>query len=128
MKRITVAMLKRMGACSDEVDTFTREWPRGCAPTEQNILRALDLGLNVYWFADRALTAPAWTEYEKATDSALAEYDKAKDSAWAEYEKAKDSAWAEYEKATDSAWAEYNKTIDSALAELLSDPKNWKGA
>ena len=106
MKRITVAMLKRMGACSDEVDTFKREWPRGCAPNKKNILRAQELGLSVDWFIDRALTGSALAEYKKATAPALAEFRKAKAPAWAEYNKAEASAWA----------------------AILSDPKNWKGA
>ena len=115
MKRITVAMLKRMGACSDEVDTFEREWPCGCAPTKKNILRAQELGLNVDWFMDRALTASARAEFNKAIAPARAEYKKAADLAWAEYKKAIAPAWAEFQKAT-----------ATVLASAMSNPKNWK--
>ena len=64
--KITAAMLRRMGACEEQVAAFEEEWPDGADVTEKNALRAVALGLDVDWLATRVLNGAALEQYDKA--------------------------------------------------------------
>jgi hypothetical protein len=119
--KITAKMLEDKGACKDQIDIFREEWPRGATVTKKNALRAVELGLDIYWAAERFLTAAAWAEYEKVEAAARVEYNKVTAAAWAEYKKVsakvRAAAWAEYHKVTAAALAKYEKVRAAALAE-----------
>jgi len=87
--RLTAEMLRAREACAGQVATFEDEWPDGVEITETVVRRAVELHLDIDWFAENFLTALA-----------LAEYNKVRAAAWAEYEKAAAAAWAEYQKVT----------------------------
>ena len=128
--RLTAEMLRARNACAGQVATFEDEWPDGVEVTEAVVRRAVELGLDIDWFAQNFLTAAAWAEYYKVTALALAEYDKVRAPARAEYDKVRAPAWAEYQKVTAlalaeydkvraPAWAEYEKVRDAALIAAL---------
>ena len=115
--RLTAEMLRARNACAGQVATFEDEWPDGVEVTEAVVRRAVELGLDIDWFAQNFLTAPARAEYNKMVAAAWAEYNKMVAPAWAEYEKVVAPAAAEYNKMVAPAWAEYNKMVAPAAAE-----------
>ncbi len=121
MKRVTAAQLRELGACEDQVRTVEKHWPRGVPLTGPSINKAMSLGLDVGWFAQAVLGAPAWAEYNKVRAPAWAEYEKVMAPALAEYEKVRATALAEYNKVKAPAWAEYGKVRATALAPLLRE-------
>ena len=71
--RVTADELREMDACDEQVEIVEREWPGGIPVTVPSIRKALRLGLDVGWFAERVLPAPALAEYDKITAPAWAE-------------------------------------------------------
>jgi len=114
MDRITKAFLEaEPKACEDQVAIFCAEWPDGMDITEENILRCIQLSLDVDWFMSEKAGAPAWAEYYKAMAPAWEEYYKTKTTAPA-------PAWEEYYKAMAPARAEeYDKATASAVVRIL---------
>ena len=99
--RITADMLVEQGACEPEVERFREAWPRGALVRWATVQKAARHGFDLYWFARKFLSAPAWAEFDKAEAA----------------------AWAEYNKAVAPAWAEYNKAVAPALWEALQSDK-----
>lgn len=46
---ITVSFLRDNDACEDQVKLFKKLWPQGVPVTANNVLRALEAGLDVDW-------------------------------------------------------------------------------
>ncbi len=65
--------LKEHGACSDQVDLLTAEWPEGATVTRAVLIRAAELGADLDWFANKILPAPALAAYNAARATALAD-------------------------------------------------------
>ena len=91
MKTITLALLEKHGACSDQVALFKKTFGDEVKLTKSNLKIALAADLSFDW-CECLLTDSARAEYEKVCDSARAEYEKVCGPAWAEYEKVCDSA------------------------------------
>lgn len=70
--RVTATMLRRLGACSDQVATVEREWPNGAPVTVATVRKAYRLGLDVDWLANKVLPALALAEYQRVTAAWLA--------------------------------------------------------
>ena len=107
MKRITVELLESIDACPDQVETFSKLFPKGAPVSMRSLAKAQKAGLDVF-FLERLLTGPA-----------LAEYEKVRGPAWAEYRKVRGQARAEFEKIEGLAWAEYEKVVCPALVQAL---------
>ena len=86
--RITERMLLLAGACKDQRDVFARRWPKSATISLAVIRKAAEIGLDLTWFAEKFLkapaekaydeaTAPAWKAYKEATAPALKAYDEA---------------------------------------------------
>ena len=84
MKRITIDWLREHRACGTEV--FKREWPDGCEPTLANLLRAVELGLSLDWFATYWLSTPMKREYEEKLAPIDREYEEKRAAMKREYE------------------------------------------
>ena len=56
--RVTTAELRGKGACESQVLLFKKEWGAGCEVTLPNLLRAVELNLNISWFACNCLPTP----------------------------------------------------------------------
>ena len=64
--KITAEYLRKMGGCEEyQVEVFEEEWPDGARPLLKNLMRCVELGLDLGWFAIECLTVPAWEEYKK---------------------------------------------------------------
>ena len=46
---ITTKKLRECNACEDQVALFEKVFPEGCEPTNENIQKAIDAGLNIDW-------------------------------------------------------------------------------
>lgn len=77
-KKITSRMLQYRDACSEQVDLFKAVFPTGLEVNRQNILRAVEVGLDLVWainffLSDRNLDR--WDEYfllqKEARDAAI---------------------------------------------------------
>ena|SRR3990167_2495079 len=108
--KVTARSLKKLGACADQVTLFRRTFPRGCEPTEANLLKAYEIGLNMYWWTFMVLPAPAWAAHREATAPALAAH-----------RAATAAALAAYEEATAAAWAVYLEALAAALARIIME-------
>ena len=119
--KVTARQLRNKRPCEGQLLIFTREWPKGVEITPQVLQRAVELELDLDWFAYKFLPDPAWEAYEKATAPAWEAYLKAKAPAWEAYEKATASAWEAYLKAKASAWEAYEKATVSALHQIIAE-------
>jgi hypothetical protein len=111
---ITLAQLKKLGACHDQVRLFKELFGKSVEVTESVLLEHVSK-FDLDWIAGKIFSAPALAEYQKVRDAALAEYEKVCDPAFAEYQKVRAPALAEYEKVCAPAWAEYQKVLDLAF-------------
>ena len=66
---ITPRMLEQHGACKDELDIFTDEWPKGVKVTEESCLGAVELRLDIDWVAESFFPNTHWEAYRKAIAS-----------------------------------------------------------
>ena len=116
MSKITVDMLRKVAACTSQIQLFEQLFPEGVTPT---VALCVEHASKFDWdFASRKfLLAPALEQYEAASAPALVQYEAAKAQAWAQYEAAKAPAWAQYEAATAPALAQYEAAKDQALAQ-----------
>ncbi len=69
--KVTVALLRKLGASCQGVEDFKRVFPRGAGITWANCLKAAEAHLDIDWFASHFLTAPAREAYEKAVAPAF---------------------------------------------------------
>jgi len=76
---ITLRMLR--GACSEQKRLFKTEWPGGAEATLENVLRAVELGLDMPW-GTRWFPAEARAEYERQEAPIRAEYQRQEASLW----------------------------------------------
>jgi len=74
---ITADQLREANACEEQVKTFEEEWPDGAHITEENILKAYELGLDLHWFAESFLDSPHMDAYDKAMALHRDAYEKA---------------------------------------------------
>ena len=85
---ITSGFLRKFNACEDQIAILESEWPRGVELTLPNLLRAIELGLNIGWLASHLLydqdcydaiylpvTKSAYKEYRRAIGCAKEAYD-----------------------------------------------------
>jgi hypothetical protein len=109
---ITRAWLEDRDACHDQVATFSAEWPDGVEITREALLRAAGLELDLSWFADHVLSAPARQAYRVAFAQALQAYG----VAIAQANQAYDVAIAPARQAYRVAIAPANQAYDVAIA------------
>jgi hypothetical protein len=95
MKKVTATWLRRNNAC--DVEVFEAEWPKGCYPTEKNLLRAAKLGMSLDWFAENWLTPPLDADYRAKRAPLYADYRAKRALLYADYEAKVAPLYADYE-------------------------------
>ena len=112
--KITAAMLRKHGACKEQVEIFRREWPDGAVVNRTNALRAVALELDVNWVALELLSGAALVQYGKVLNAAWSQYQKAEagGAALAACRKAQEAAWAEHYKAVALAFVDAVKKME----------------
>ena len=83
MSKITVDMLRKVAACTSQIQLFEQLFPEGVTPT---VALCVEHASKFDWdFASRKfLLAPALVQYEAAKGQAWVQYEAAKAQAWAE--------------------------------------------
>lgn len=71
---ITSQMLRDANACKDQVLDFENEWPNGAEVNRAGLERAVELGLDINWFASYFLPLEAQKAYRDAEDTARRMY------------------------------------------------------
>ena len=81
-RTLTLATLKRLGACSDQREDFARRFGSSVEVTEELCLSVSDV-FDWAWIAQRALSAPALAEYERVCAPAWTEYERVRAATFA---------------------------------------------
>ena len=76
IKVVTLKWLRRHEACEDQVAIFTKEWGEKAELTEANLLRAVELHLNIDWLAGHFLTEPLRAELQRQRRLMQAEFER----------------------------------------------------
>ena len=155
--RVTLPLLRALGACEDQIDIFEALYPDGVDVAPATVEAAHVAGLNVVWLATsearatrdaasapakaayqaatapakaayRAAVAQAWADYQATIAPAWADYQAAIAPAKADYQAAVDKVWAAYQDATAPVWADYQAGDWDTLAVLIEDAVRWASA
>ena len=118
--RLTAAMLREHHACEEQVVIFAAEWPAGCEITEATLFRALELGLDIDWFACEFLPAPLLAEYRRQEVPLLAEYKRKIASLLAEYGRQAAPFREEYGRQVTPLWEEFERKVVPLIASLIA--------
>lgn len=71
MKRaITTKWLEEHDACKEEIAVFRKEWGKSAPLTRKNLLRAMQLELNLEWLAAAILAGPVYGTFFATIDKA----------------------------------------------------------
>ena len=92
-RTLTLATLKKKGACKEQVALFRKMFGRSVEITEALCVEHAAV-FSWGWAAENLLTAPAWAKHERVTAAALAECHRVTAPAWAEYDRVTAAAWA----------------------------------
>ena len=68
---ITIKWLKEKNACSDQVELFKKTFGEKATLNLPNLKKAATSGLNIDWFAEHFLSAPALKAYDEARATAF---------------------------------------------------------
>ena len=66
MKTITADMLREHNACTEQYKLFCRTWPKGCKVTLKDCKKAVRLGFDIDWAAQRLLGKAELKAYYEA--------------------------------------------------------------
>jgi len=135
--KITISLLNKIFACSDQQKLFCRVFPLGTTVTLRSLARARKHDLSVHWFCHTMLSDSANARYGTRTTAAYQRYVKVRDAAWETYDKTlgildaegvnpRAVAQEKYGKITDAAWKTYCAVCDRVLVALLKNPANLK--
>ena len=116
---ITLRMLR--GACKPQRAIFKSEWPSGAEATLENVLRAVELGLDLEW-GRRLFSPTARAEYDRRAAGLRAEYEQRDAWLWAGYERQVTPFRAEY----DRQWAALRAEYDRQWAALWDEYQRQK--
>jgi len=93
MDTITVAMLRKVHACEDQVELFERTFGKSARVTLTNCRKAAAAGLDLDWASGQMLSFPAREAYREATAFAWAAYREAWTTPRATHIEAEATAW-----------------------------------
>ena len=85
-RMITAEWLEENKACADAINLFCAEWPDGGEVTQENLVRADALRLNLEWFAKRALPPQVYAECQAQRDTLYADYRDKRDALYADFQ------------------------------------------
>jgi hypothetical protein len=103
-RTLTLATLKKKGACKEQVALFRKMFGRSVEITEALCVEHAAV-FSWGWAAENLLTAAALAEYQRVRAAALAKYQRVMAAALAEFGRVTAAALAEYERVKAAAWA-----------------------
>ena len=120
--RVTVAKLKRLKACDNQVRLFAELFPDGVDVTEA--LCVAHAGkFNRDWAARYLLPAPLRADYESKRVALVADYESKRDALLADYEAKRAPLWADYESKRAPLWADYESKCAALFGRLAEQVK-----
>jgi len=117
---ISVADLEILGACATQVEGFRRAFPKadnGVTVTVENVLKALEAGLDLRWLAMAVFTTPDYVEYRHIKDAACVEYMRVVETAWDAYYDVSNSILAMGDPWRPRAAKRRNRALEASKAE-----------
>ena len=117
---LTTDMLREKNACNYQVTVFEKEWPDGAEITVEAILRAVELELDLDWFARQFLPAPVRKAYNEAMTSAQRAYNEVIAPAQKAYDETIAPTWKAYDEAIVPAWEEDMAPMQEAYNEAIA--------
>jgi len=121
MTTITKTLLRRKGACADQIDKFVELFPEGVVVTETLCIEHASV-FSWDWAASHLLSPPAFAEYNRVTAAALAEYVRVRAAARDEYVPVRvrmtAAARDEYDRVIAAAFAEYVRVTAATFGRL----------
>jgi cell division septum initiation protein DivIVA len=121
-RTLTLATLKKKGACKEQVVLFRKMFGKSVEITEALCVEHAAV-FSWGWAAENLLTAAALAEYQRVRAAALAEYQRVTAAALAECERVTAPAWAEYARVTAAALAEYERVKAATWARAYIGDK-----
>ena len=119
-RTVSVAWLRKHDACKEQVRIYAKAFRRGeVRLTAARIRKAAALGLDLNWYAGRALDAQAWAAHNAACAQAWAAYNAACAQALTAYDAACAQALTAYDAACAQALTAYNAACAQALIKAL---------
>ena len=125
-RTLTLATLKKKGACSEQVALFRKLFGKSVEITEA-LCAEHAKAFSWEWAAGNLLTAAACVEYRHVTAAAWAEYDRVVAPAWAECLRVAAAALEEYKRVAAAACAEYQRVTAAAWARAHISDKRERG-
>lgn len=116
-KPITVKLLRRLGACEDQVTLFRETFGDSVIPTPELAERYGDL-FDIDWLAHEALKAPLWEAYQEAKVPLLKAFVEAAAPLLKAYEEAETPSREVYEEAEAPLLKAYKVGIAKVFIEL----------
>ena len=125
---LTAEMLREKGASCVQVVAFEKEWPDGNEVSATTIERAVELGLDIVWFAEQFL--PAWrTQRETLNDTFWAQVrtlenayralrETRNDTYRAQVRTLEDTFWAQAQTVEDTYWDKVRTLEDTYRAQM----------
>ena len=108
-------------ACDEQREVFVQEWPEGAEATLKNVLRAVELGLDLVWgtrwFTPEALDeflgkrAPLLEAYERQIALILEAYERQIAPLREAYQRQITAIWEAYERQLAPLWLDYQRQI-----------------
>ena len=117
--RVTRESLAALKACPDQLEIFAAEWPDGVEVSEAALLRAVELGLDLQWWASLALPAPLRDECERQVAPLLAEYVRQVAPLLAEYDRQRAPLRDEPHRQVAPLLAEFDRQVALLLWRVL---------
>ena len=84
-------------ACEEQREVFRKEWPEGAEATIENVLWAVELGLDLSW-GERWFTPEALGEYRRQRDPLYKAFERQLAPLYKEYERRRAPLWRAYER------------------------------
>lgn len=74
---LTYAKLEAKSACKNQLELYRANFPDNLKITRKDIMKAKELGLNLYWFAYHFLSYEDWNVFDEAINEDYRTFDKA---------------------------------------------------
>lgn len=87
--------LFRHRACPEQRNIFSKEWPNGAMVTEENLIQASKIGMNLLWFVGEILPDEVDNAFKDACNEVDARYKKERTPLWDAHRETFKPVWKE---------------------------------
>ena len=117
--KITLKDLRRMGACSGQVELYKSLFGGEVEMTRENVLKyGAQFDLN--WIAPKIMSEAQYADYVSKRAPLNADYDSKRDALFTDYESKRDALYADYESKHAPLYADYKSNRAPLDADYVS--------